>query len=372
MDNKSTNDNSMPLLVPTKTAERNVAFDIARIIAMFLIVASHFMWHGGFNYHMVGYNYVLGRILNSFFKPSVDIFVLISAYFTCTSAKIKWQRLSKLYLQVWTYSMALFVAFLVVNGKESFDKHWLLSSIFPIIFGKYWFFSSYIFLMLISPLLNIVIKNLNKKAHLVICVLVIVVGSISGDGHLLDNMSIHNGYSVVWFSLLYFIGAYVRKYDVRMPKNFIFIPIVIYVTMLVCGYFILASSHSSLVSSASATTILILLKNVNIRPSKGTKFITRLSARMFGVYLIHDSHEMRGYMYHNIFHCGDYYDSKYAFLIMLGFIAATFVGCILVEEVRQTLESIIESFIPNTQKYAKRRTYRIIKKCGNPQYVRNA
>ena len=112
---------------PTMKQPRNCAFDIARIIAMFLIVSSHFLGHGGFANNMTGANFVFGRILTSLFNPSVNLFVLIGAYFTCTSKKLKWQRLAKLYAQVWIYSMTLFVVFLCIYGKESFSWNWLLS-----------------------------------------------------------------------------------------------------------------------------------------------------------------------------------------------------------------------------------------------------
>lgn len=116
---------------PTMKQPRNCAFDIARIVAMFLIVSSHFLGHGGFANNMTGANFVFGRILTSLFNPSVNLFVLIGAYFTCTSKKLKWQRLAKLYAQVWIYSMTLFVVFLSIYGKESFSWNWLLSSLFP-------------------------------------------------------------------------------------------------------------------------------------------------------------------------------------------------------------------------------------------------
>lgn len=120
---------------PTMKQPRNCAFDIARIVAMFLIVSSHFLGHGGFANNMTGANFVFGRILTSLFNPSVNLFVLIGAYFTCTSKKLKWQRLAKLYAQVWIYSMTLFVVFLCIYGKESFSWNWLLSSLFPVICG---------------------------------------------------------------------------------------------------------------------------------------------------------------------------------------------------------------------------------------------
>ena len=43
-------------------------------------------------------------------------------------------------------------------------------------------------------------------------------------------------------------------------------------------------------------------------------------------------------MYQNIFHVDTIYDSKYSFLIMLGFAAATFAVCIAIEEIRLLID----------------------------------
>ncbi len=334
---------------------RNIAFDIARIVAMFLIVSTHFLGHGGFIDHMVGANFVFGRILYSLFSPSVNVFVLISAYFTCRSTKLNWRKLIKLYAQVWTYSVALFIAFIIVNGKESFSVQWLLSSLFPVVSGKYWFFSAYIFMMLASPFLNVIIGNIDKKTHFAICIFAIVAGILSSDVHIVPQLSLEEGFSVAWFILLYFIGAFIRKYDVKVPKKWIFIPILVYVATFIAGYF-LNSSHASIIRTAPAVIILLALKDIKMQSGAAAKFVVSLSSKMFGVYLIHDSNEMRSYMYENIFHCSEYYQSKYAFLIMLGFITVTFIVCIMIEEVRQGLESIIETLIPLVEKHIRKKS----------------
>lgn len=345
---------------PIEKKSRNCAFDIARIVAMFLIVCSHFLGHGGFIRNMTGANFVFGRILTSLFNPSVNLFVLIGAYFTCTSKKLKWQRLAKLYAQVWIYGMTFFVVFLCIQGVESFSVEWLLSSIFPVVCGKYWFFSAYIFMMLVSPLLNIVIERINKKTHLAICVVSIVLGILAGDVHIVPQLAMGDGYNVIWFVMLYFIAAFIRKYDVTVPKKWIFIPILAYIATLVAGYFF-NTAQCSIVRSTPAIILLIALKDVKTNSARLSKFVTGLSSTMFGVYLIHDSNEMRAYMYRNIFHVDTFYDSKYSFLIMLGFAAATFAVCIAIEEIRllidKPLSKVVEKcFLKLKDKMQKKNT----------------
>lgn len=93
--------------------------------------------------------------------------------------------------------------------------------------------------------------------------------------------------------------------------------------------------------SASAIILLVALKDVKTTSVRLSKFVTCVSATMFGIYLIHDSNEMRGYMYQNIFHASKFYDSNVSFLIMLGFIAATFFVCMAIEQLRLLIDKPI-------------------------------
>lgn len=249
--------------------------------------------------------------------------------------------------------MTLFVVFLCIYGKESFSWNWLLSSLFPVICGKYWFFSAYIFMMLASPLLNVVIARIDKKTHFAACAVFIVLGILAGDVHVLPQLAMGDGYNVIWFIMLYFIAAFVRKYDVKVPKKWIFVPILAYSATLVAGYFC-NTAQCSIVRSASAIILLVALKDVKTTSVRLSKFVTCVSATMFGIYLIHDSNEMRGYMYQNIFHASKFYDSNVSFLIMLGFIAATFFVCMAIEQLRLLIDKPItmafEKLVKTTRK----------------------
>lgn len=58
--------------------QRNASFELLRILAMLLIISAHFFGHGGWN-GQVGVNYVFTKIIYTIFRPSVNIFVMISA-----------------------------------------------------------------------------------------------------------------------------------------------------------------------------------------------------------------------------------------------------------------------------------------------------
>lgn len=109
---------------------------------------------------------------------------------------------------------------------------------------------------------------------------------------------------------------------------------------MIAGYFC-NTAQCSIVRSASAIILLVALKDVKTTSVRLSKFVTCVSATMFGIYLIHDSNEMRGYMYQNIFHASKFYDSNVSFLIMLGFVAATFFACMAIEQLRLLIDKPI-------------------------------
>lgn len=179
-----------------------------------------------------------------------------------------------------------------------------------------------------------------QKTHFAACAVFIVLGILAGDVHVLPQLAMGDGYNVIWFIMLYFIAAFVRKYDVKVPKKWMFVPILAYSATLVAGYFC-DTAQCSIVRSASAIILLVALKDVKPTSVRFSKFVTGVSATMFGIYLIHDSNEMRGYMYQNIFHASKFYDSNVSFLIMLGFVAATFFVCMAIEQLRLLIDKPI-------------------------------
>lgn len=316
---------------------RNATFDLARIVAMFLIVSSHFLGHGGWINNMVGANLVFAKLLRSFFYPAVNVFVLSSAYYTCKgNGKIRWKKIGKLYATLWFYSMLLFIVFTATKTQE-FSSQGLLSSLFPVICGKYWFFSAYVFFSLSTPFLNIVIRNISKKQHLVIALAGLILGSLSSDASAIVQVGLQRGYSYLWFVLLYFIGSYIRIYDIKITRKTVFIPIILYCITIVAGCFV-SVGHSSILSSVGAILIILACKHVRIKSQVASKTITYISGLMFGVYLIHDSPEIRGYMYENIFHSSSYYRHNLSFFILVGFISLTFLSCAFAEFLRKQLE----------------------------------
>lgn len=82
----------------------------------------------------------------------------------------------------------------------------------PTITGRYWFFSAYFGLILLSPILNLFVHKSNLKHAFTFFVVLLLFSIISV---IYDTFSLLEGYSVIWFVLVYLIGALVKKYDLN-------------------------------------------------------------------------------------------------------------------------------------------------------------
>lgn len=315
---------------------RNASFELVRIIAMLLIVSQHFFGHGGWRNVTGDANLFFMYLTAALFRPSVNVFVMISAYFMCTNDNMRFpiKKLGKLWLTVSFYSILLFTVF-TAAGLQEFSATELLSSLFPVAGGKYWFVSAYFFMMAISPLLNAIISRLSKAQFTLICIFIIVIAGLQ-DLKIFNTVPLARGYTGIWFCMLYLIAAYIRKYDITLCKIKWFIGALLFVGATILITFLWTyPGNSSIVTAYMAIFIILTAKNVKISNVGISRIICFISSLTFGVYLIHDSNELRAYMYENIFHSSDFIPSQYSYLIYIGFVLITFTVCAALEYVRQ-------------------------------------
>ena len=116
---------------------------------------------------------------------------------------------------VCVFFYSVIIHFFYLKYKPQFMiKDKLLYNLFPIIFKRYWFFTSYFGMYLFLPIINKGIAYLNKS-ELKICLISIII--IFVFWHDIMNLSddIFNtnmGYSVLWLMIFYITGAYFGKY----------------------------------------------------------------------------------------------------------------------------------------------------------------
>ncbi len=146
--------------------KKNSNFELLRIISIFLIVAHHFVYNTGM-YGVgtldqpLGLNRFFGQFLNAGAYIGVACFFMITGWFS-GDRKFKSKHIVKVYGPTIFYSLAfLGVALIFFRDKVTFAR--ILKSVFPVTFTAWWFVTAYIGVMLLSPFMNLLLKNMNEK-----------------------------------------------------------------------------------------------------------------------------------------------------------------------------------------------------------------
>lgn len=289
--------------------ERNVALDLLRITCMLLIVLRHSIGPGGVS-DALQYGstmwYVI-EIIMVFTIPAVNCLVLISGYFLCTS-RFKLSKLVSLWVEVCFYSVGTYLVLVIlpVTGIV-FSLKELIKCCLVFTMDRYWFVTDYFFLYMTFPFLNYAIHGMDKKVHFVCCVTLVTIFSVLPNiFYVIDFTETNEGYSYIWFCVLYMLAAYIRLYFpvyVKQQKKlfvlFIGVSLVIcgerfvadLVTPYIFGHVALNSyfyAYNSIVSLLGSLILFQAFRGLEIKSLKSINVINFFAPLTFSVYLIHE------------------------------------------------------------------------------------
>lgn len=177
---------------------RQSNMELLRILAMSMILIHHFMVHGLTPSQMP---YHLYNALNSFVYSGVNIFFLLSGYFTIryTSA-----GLLKLLLTIFFFGIVNLVL-LVITGNPPEPHLWMEAIQYPVTKSLYWFMIVYVFLYVTAPILNAGLKNIDRSVLRNTLIILILIIFYSRTSYVL------NSYLQGFY--LYCIGYYISRYQ---------------------------------------------------------------------------------------------------------------------------------------------------------------
>lgn len=110
---------------------------------MLFVVLLHINYHGTILDTAQGKRGAILRFIEIFSYCAVDCYAVISGY-VMYSEKEKPYRYSNyvpMWLQIFTYSMGIFAAKLILRGAAEGDIKFLIESAFPVTMRRYWYFS---------------------------------------------------------------------------------------------------------------------------------------------------------------------------------------------------------------------------------------
>ncbi|MBQ7521617.1 MAG: acyltransferase family protein, partial [Clostridia bacterium] len=189
----------------SKTQSRNYGIDLLKITAMFFIVCIHLGGHG-----KAFPETWFGALQHSIFATGVNCFALTSGYIL-VDREYKLHRILVYWLQVVLYSSLIMVYFYIYY-PGSISQTEILFFLRPVYTDRYWYFSAYCIMYLFIPAYNTLLNNLSKTQAYTFIATLVVIFSVLNLGVAEKYFALSGGFSVWWLSILYFIGAVIKKY----------------------------------------------------------------------------------------------------------------------------------------------------------------
>lgn len=276
---------------------------------------------------------------------AVPTFILISGWYGihATSKGILKFLFQCLFFSIGIYIVNLFRGNAVVNLSS------VLQCFFLSTHDSYWFIRSYLFLYILSPILNAFIKNASYKQYTIILICFFFYQTFFGWSNI--DVEFNRGFSTIYFIGLYLLAHYVRLYSPIIFQYSIKKNVIIFISLSFC-ISILAYINSSLsipgpkyFGMYSYLCPLIILDSIylflifkGIKISKN-RFISIVAPSCLAVYLFH----CNMYIYDGFLNIVSSYRIRaYGYLLIILFLISVYIISITIDLLRRFIWKMIE------------------------------
>ncbi len=250
-----------------------------------------------------------------------------------------------MWCQIFFYSISIFAIF-VFLGLEPFSVKGLLSHLAPVIFGRWWFASTYILLYLFSPYINKLLRLFDNRQYIGFLALLIscwcLVPTFTGE--------IFGSNSLLWFVLVYSLGGYIQLHGflsnlsaIKSIGISIGLAILTFLSTIIFDVIgtkipFVAKNAMFLFGERTLTVLMnslfLFLGFTKIR-IKNSIVINTISSATFGIYLIHDDEYVRQLLWKTICKNATYADNYILIPYSLLVVLIVFIGCAIIDFLRQ-------------------------------------
>lgn len=346
----------------TATAQqRNCGLDLLRCLSMFFVIVLHVFNHGGLADAME--TDLAGRSLSTMVQvlvyPAVDCFVLLSGYLLCRRS-FRLSRVIKIWTTVAFWSVVIQCVFYIMR-PETISVGKTVFMFLPVLSGRYWFVNAYLVMLLVSPFLNRLLRDLPQwqmRALLLVSMAVFCLAPIPALGN--DVFGTQNGFGFPWFCVVYLWGGYIELYC-PLKKHGMGRCLGIYAllcaahTMWILGIELLGGQievlaqlqnvfmrYTSVPVFGGAVCLLLYFRRIRFSQDSFAAILCGwVSPLVFSVYLIHDHPLVREYWIQDRF--AGWGNMPLIIAIVYAVLAAVciFVMCIGLDWIRKCLFSML-------------------------------
>ena len=219
-------------------------------------------------------------------------------------------KLVKIWGQVFFYSI-LITVIMVLAGQTDYHEVLNLYNLcylgLPVSMGHYWFGTAYVFLLLLSPILAMAAKKMDKKQLGLTVVLLLTAFCFVKTVLPFDTPYDGHGYDIVWFVCLFMFAAYVRLHGFSLIKSKVAAAI-LYLISAFCiwGWLVTAgiinvetqyqymhlmdrtTDYNFFFVFTASIGLFLFFRDLNIKRNPLVRFIVAIAPYTFGVYLLHE------------------------------------------------------------------------------------
>jgi surface polysaccharide O-acyltransferase-like enzyme len=343
--------------------QRILNFEILRILSMFFILIWHFCGLGvlrvdnseiipsfSTNFYSILNFFLLNGVV-SVCAVGVNCFVMITGYFMINKTNIRVMKAEQVWFQTLFYSVLIAVVFMLFEwAPYSIGK--IGSAFIVVATQKYWFVTMYLALILLSPFLSMLAKQLTKKQYMF---LLMIFGLISMRIFKFfpygNTYFSYGGYSLLWFIFVYFVAGYIRLFNpfpnYRKNRDLFFIMVgVVFIYNIISNmmdYHFIETNTLVLKSLPVYNGFVFIesfffflwFKNIKFNSSIWSS-LSKISPYVFAVYLIHDNSYIVS-VWQSKLEMFNYIDKPVLIPLMIMFGMIMFVICVIIDSGRSVL-----------------------------------
>lgn len=353
-----------------QTKSRDARFELLRVIAMLLIVTCHISMYLD---QCLGVHTPRGLLtdatpISAMYHTVADagqigvaIFFIITGYFCCKST-FRFNRIINIAAHTWLYSAVITLIYLslycfklapataseVISSSDGINT--ILTTILPISHNAYWFITSYIMLLICTPIINNAIKRFSRT-QLIICTSALLIISMIGTLLVSDPLTRILPNSII----MYLMGASIRLCGDKIKlSNVKIIGLILLgiILMILVNYIAALPNppivfkdilHSWLYTNGvqqiqwligAGLFVLFMRAKPMIHNNITAKLIRIAGASTFGVYLLHEHKFLLLSIYNNINHFIDpiveTWRGSFKLLVLIGVGIALFIVCAII------------------------------------------
>ena len=256
-----------------KKSNRVTGLELLKFIGIFLIVICHVVSTlGSDKLQLIGYNdyflnialptkniqhFVLGMLTYSGILGNA-IFLISSIWFLLDKEKTNGQKIFRMVCEIWFISVVwLLVTICFTN--INLTKDYIKQSLMPTYHFNNWFLTYYIVLSLIFPFLNIIIKNITKRQHLIISIVLFICYIVLP----FKRSFPFANELILWISVNFIIG-YFKTYCIDICNNIKLNRIILISNILIQFLLILGANIISLSNIDKFIPLTNWLNNFNV------------------------------------------------------------------------------------------------------------